>query len=265
MKVSRICSSLAAVALLLAAALPAPAQVAATVPKSLSLVPAVVILNAKFGQTVTQTIALQNLTDQGLAFEMTADDVVVKNGKRIYVPGGQLPGSIAASAVFSQRSGFIAAQTQKAVQVLLTVPPGTAIRAVAIYFKSKHVLVSHGTVSLNASIGSLVTFILTANSEVSAQAVRVRPPTESQNLKVDVRLDNVGTEPVVPEGVAAFIDAAGRLAAKTPFTAQRLLPGESLDFTAEYAGRLKRGTYRVLCTFSYAGKALTRTVEYRAP
>jgi hypothetical protein len=233
-------------------------------PASLSLVPAVVILHSKFGQSVTQTITLDNLTGQGLAYEMTASDVIVTNGKRIFVPAGETPNSIAASAVFSERSGYIQPLSSKAVQVILTVPAQTSVRAVAVYFRSKHVVVSNGTVSLNASVGSLVTFVLTDNSELEAQPVHVRPATASENLKVSERLANIGTEPVVPDGVAAFIDTSGSIAARIPFVSQRLLPGEHVEFSAEYSGRLKPGSYRVVCTFSYAGKALTRTGEYHA-
>lgn len=253
---------LAVVAALLfpsAATAQAPAQGA----PSLSLSPSVVMLKATFGQTIKQTIALDNGTAQGLDFEMIADDVVVKNGKRVFVPAGELPRSIAATAVFSERNGHVEPGSSQAIQVLLTIPDQTSIRAVAIYFRAQHVLVSHGTVSITATVGALITFILSDNAVVQAEPVRVHAATASENLKIVEALKNTGSEPVVPDGIAAFVDAGGSLVAKIPFQAQRLLPGERLDFSAEYAGRLKPGAYRVLCTFSYEGKALTNTVEMR--
>ncbi len=230
---------------------------------SLSLSPSVVILKATLGQTIKQAITLNNGTAQSLDFEMLADDVIVKNGKRVFVPAGELPHSIAAGAVFSQRTGHVEPGSSQAIQVLLTIPSQTSIRAVAIYFRARHVLVSHGTVSVTATVGALITFILSDNIAVQAELVHVRPATASENLKIVEALKNTGSEPVVPDGIAAFVDAGGTLVAKIPFQAQRLLPGERLEFTAEYAGRLKPGTYRVLCTFSYEGKALTNSAEMR--
>jgi hypothetical protein len=230
---------------------------------SLSLSPSVVMLKAAFGQTIKQAIMLNNGTAQGLDFEMIADDVVVKNGKRAFVPAGELPHSIAAGAVFSQRSGHVEPGASQTIQVILTVPDQTSIRAVAIYFRARHVLVSHGTVSITATVGALITFVLSDNVVVQAEPVRVHAATASENLKVVEVLKNTGSEPVVPDGIAAFIDAGGALVAKVPFVSQRLLPGEGLEFDAEYAGRLKPGAYRVLCTFSYEGKALTNSTEIR--
>jgi hypothetical protein len=257
----------AAAWLLLGGLLAAQAQQppSASSPPSLSLAPAVVILHAKFGQSVTETITLNNGTNQGLDFDMSAQDVIVKNGKRVFVPAGELPNSIASSAVFSLRSGFVDAQSEKAVQVILTVPAATNIRAVVVAFRSKHYVPSHSMVSLNASLGSLVTFVLSDDVALEAEPVHVHPATGSTNLKVIEAFKNTGSEPVVPVGVAAFIDAGGALAAKLPFQAQRLLPGERLEFTAEYAGRLKPGTYRVLCSFAFEGKNVTSTGEFRSP
>ncbi len=230
---------------------------------SLSLSPSVVMLKSTFGQTIKQAITLNNGTAQGLDFEMIAEDVIVKNGKRVFVPAGEVPHSIAATAVFSERFGHVEPGGNQAIQVLLTVPDQTNIRAVVIYFRAKHVVVEHGTVSITATVGALVTFVLTDDIAVQGEPIRVHPATASENLKIVQALKNTGTEPVVPDGVAAFVDAGGTLAAKIPFQSQRLLPGERLDFSAEYAGRLKPGAYHVLCTFSFEGKALTNSVEMR--
>ena len=251
-------------AVLAASIQPALAQQAASGPPSLSLAPAVVIVRAKFGQTVTQTISLHNATAVGLAYEMSAQDVVVKNGKRTFVRAGESPNSIAASAIFSRRSGYIAPLSDGTVQVLLTIPAQTSIRGVVVYFRNKHVVAGHGSVMLSASLGSLITFILTNDVALEAQPMHVYPPTASENMRIVDSLSNTGSEPVVADGVAAFVGSGGTLAAKVQFASQRLMPGERLEMTAEYPGRLKPGRYRVLCTFSYEGKSLTVTGAYVA-
>jgi hypothetical protein len=247
--------------------LPARAQQAGSSQQRLTLTPAIMMLHAKPGQTVTQTVTLSNQTERGLSFEMDAQDEIVKNGVRVTFRGGELSHSIAGSAVFSQRSGYIAPFTDKSITVLLTVPPETNVRAVVITFKTKNgnAAVAKNAVGLLASLGALVTFVLTDDFSLLGGPVRVHPATASENLKVTQQLANAGSEPLVPEGVAAFIDGSGALAAKVPFGTPRLLPGERAEFTASYPGRLRPGTYRVICTFSYEGRALTTTGEYRAP
>jgi hypothetical protein len=232
---------------------------------SLSLAPAVVVLHAKFGQTFTQTVTLTNGTSQVLNFDMAAQDVIVKNGKRVFVAAGELPNSIAASAVFSLRSGTVQPGTDQSVQAILTVPAVTNIRAVVIMFRSKHVVAGRTSVGLSASLGSLVTFVLSDDLAIDAGELHVHPATATTDLKVVQLLKNTGTEPVIPVGVAAFIDANGALAAKVPFSSQRLLPGEALEFSGQYAGRLKPGIYRVVSSFSYEGKTSTTTGEFRSP
>ena len=80
-----------------------PAPGASTMPSSVSLSPAVAVVNCKLGQSTTQTLTLTNRTDQELVFEMIAEDVIVKDGKRIFVAAGETPGGIAFTAVFSRK------------------------------------------------------------------------------------------------------------------------------------------------------------------
>jgi hypothetical protein len=243
-----------------AAAFP-QSQPAAMTPH-LSLTPAVVVATGKFGQSLTQPVTLDNGTPQSFNFVMEAQDVVVRDGKRVYVPAGQLPNSVAATAVFSQRGGIVPALTSKTVLVRLTIPNQTKIRAVVITFHNTNVIASHGVVSFAASLSGLITFTLSDDIAVETSAVFVKPATASTNLRIVERMVNSGTEPVIPEGVAALVGQNGALAAKFPFESQRLLPGEHGTFAAEYAGQLKPGTYRVVCTFQFEGKTVTNAGQY---
>src|SRR5690349_13041229 len=58
---------------------------------SISLTPAVVMAKGSFSQTLSQTLTLTNQTARDFAFEMVAEDVVVKDGKRIFVTAGETP------------------------------------------------------------------------------------------------------------------------------------------------------------------------------
>jgi len=250
----------------LSTAIPAMAQTPASpaVPMrppekpSISLSPAVVMAKGSFGQGLTQTLTFTNQTARDLAFELQAEDVLVKDGKRVFVPAGETPDSIAATAVFSQKKVLVKAYSSAAVDVRLTLPPRTSIRAMVAIFRGTDILPgSNGAVGMTASLSALITFNLTDNLKLQPEAVRVAPASETANTTISQWISNIGAEPALPEGTAAVLNSSGALVGKSNFPAQRLLPGERLEFSAEYPGDLAPGNYRVLCSYQFEGKTLT--------
>jgi len=225
---------------------------------AVALSPAVIVAKGQFGAATTQTLTLSNRTAEEFAFEMMAQDVVVRDGKRVFVNAGELPNSIAQSAEFSLKSGVAKPFTSVTVDVRLTVPKQTDIRAVVAIFHGTHVISkSRNSVGMIASLGTLITFSLTDNIALTPAAVKVVANRDEANITVTQPIANSGKEPVLPQGVAAILNSHGNLVAKSTFEPQRLLPGERLNFTTEYGGHLARGTYKVLCSFEYEGKELT--------
>lgn len=235
-------------------------------PPSISLSPAVIMARGNFGQGLTQTLTLTNQTGRDFGFEMVAEDVVIKDGKRVFVPAGETPNSIAASAVFSQKLVLVKAYASASVDVRLTLPAQTNLRAVVAMFRGTDKLpTSSGAVGMTASLGTLITFNLTDNVKLQPEAVRVNPATDTANMTVAQWIANTGTEPALPEGTAAVLNSSGGLAGKATFAAQRLLPGERLEFSAEYPGELPAGNYRALCSFQFEGKTLTSEGVFEVP
>ena len=213
-----------------------------------------------FSQTLSQTLTLTNQTARDFAFEMVAEDVVIKDGKRVFVTAGETPNSIATSAVFTQKTVLVKPFSSASVDVRLTLPAETNIRAVVAMFRGTDKLpTSSGAVGMTASLGSLITFNLTDNVKLKPEPVRVIPASETANMKIAQWISNSGTEPVLPEGAAAVLSSSGALVGKAIFDPQRLLPGERLEFSAEYPGELAPGNYRALCSFQFEGK--TQTTE----
>jgi hypothetical protein len=225
---------------------------------SISLSPAVIMAKGNFGQGLTQTLTLSNQTGRDFAFELVAEDVVIKDGKRVFVAAGETPNSIAATAVFSQKTVLIKPFSSASVDVRLTLPAQTNIRAVVAMFRGTDKLpTSSGAVGMTASLGALITFNLTDNVKLQPEAVHVNPASETANMTIAQWIANSGTEPALPEGTAAVLNSGGALVGKATFAAQRLLPGERLEFSAEYPGELPPGNYRALCSFQFEGKTLT--------
>ena len=57
-------------------------------------------------------------------------------------------------------------------------------------------------------------------------------------------LTNVGAEPVIPEGVVALLSDSGKMVGKAPFAAQRLLPGERLEFARNTLDSYSQGVIK---------------------
>jgi len=219
-----------------------------------------------FGQGLTQLLTLSNKTGTEFAFEMEANDVLVKDGKRIFVPAGETEHSIAATAIFSQKLVVVKPNSSATVEVRITIPPETQVRAVVAMFKGTNKIQTAGSaVGMTASLGSLITFNLTPNIKLQPEAVRVSPATDTANLTISQWIANVGTEPVLPEGLAAVLSAKGALVGKSPFESKRLLPGERLEFTAEYSDQLPPGEYKAMCSFQFEGKTLTSDASFKVP
>jgi hypothetical protein len=231
---------------------PAAAQWAQEKP-TLSLSPSVVTAKGTYGQSLTQTLTLSNRTAGDFAFEMIANDVLMRDGK-------------AESAVFSQKSGVVKANSSLSVDVRITIPPETGVRAVvAIFHGVAPSNPSQSSVGFTASLGTLITFQLGGELKMEAEPVRVQAGEANSNLTASVWLKNTGTEPYIPEGVAAFVNANGALVGKSRFPAQRLLPGERLEFSTEYPAGLTPGNYRVLCSFQYEDRDLTVETSFSVP
>lgn len=236
------------------------------VPPSISLSPAVIMARGSYGQGLTQTLTLTNNTSAEFVFEMEAEDVIVKEGKRVFVPAGELENSIAATAVFSQKQVIAKPYSPVNVDVRLTLPAKTNIRAVTAVFRGTNKLpTSNSAVGMTASLGALITFNLTDNVKLEPETVHVNPATESSNLTVSEWITNVGTEPVLPDGIAVLLNDKGNLVSKIPLQAQRLLPGERLEFSAEYSDQLQPGDYKAMCTLQFEGKTLTSNADFKVP
>lgn len=255
--------------IVLAAALLAPLAMAPRAQAqaaSLSLTPAVIMAKGTFGQSLTQRLTINNNTPNIFTFDMVAEDVIIKDDKRVFLPAGEMEGSIAATAVFSPREIVAPPNSSASVTVTITIPQKTDLRAMVAVFRTQRVMTTNQKgVGLTASMGTLMTFNLTSDVALSATPVQVNPPTETTNLSFDEPLTNTGTEPIIPKGIAAILNGSGKLVGKAPFTVQRLLPSEKLTYHAEYPGTLPAGTYRALCTFAFEGKTESQQADFTIP
>jgi hypothetical protein len=234
----------------------------------ISLTPSVVMLSGQPGQAHRQRLRLTNHTSRELAFRLEAQDVVTDDGRRAFIAAGERSGSVAATAVFSPKEIVIGPGAVGVADVTFTLPAGSSVRAVAAIFRGQTIVSTQDGVAMTASLGSLITFTLSDNVRLDGAAPNVSEQTETSNLALTEWVTNVGSEPVVASGAAAFLNEAGTLVGKVPMEPQRFMPGERLAFKAEYPALLAPGRYRAILSLEYddhARKVLTRIAEFAVP
>jgi len=227
---------------------------------TLSLSPAVITLRGEAGQSTTQTLTLRNQTSRTMSFDVVAEDVIVRNGARAFVEAGKIPGSIAATAVFSERHVKVASGNSATVTATFTIPPNAGSRAVVAMFRGTD-KIKNGNATSTASLGSLLTFALSDNTALATGALQVEPQSATTNLAIAQTCTNSGSEPLVAKGMLAVIGADGRIAGKAALAPRRLLPGERASLGAQYGAELSPGRYRVLVTYDYEGRSSTQSAE----
>lgn len=245
-------------------AVPASAAVPAAEPSrpTIALAPAVVMLRGKPGQSATQTLTISNQLAVEMMFEIEAQDVVVRDGKRVFVPAGQTPSGIAAGVVTAPATVVAKAGQSASVNVTLTAPSGTSQRAIVVFFKSKLPSAGKEQLGFGASLGALITLNLSEDVKVLSGPMTATPQTASANLSLSEELENTGAEPVIPKGVVAILDERGKRVAKASFDSHRLLPGERAVFKVDSPAFLAPGRYRALSSFEFEGKVLTNVGEF---
>ena len=229
---------------------------------TLALSPAIAMLRAKPGQSVTQTITIANGLPAELSFTVDVQDVVVRDGKRGFFAAGQVASSIAAAAIASPSSVVAPPGKSVSVNITLTIPPDTRQRAVVAFFKGQLATPGQGSVGFSASLGTLITLNLSDDAKIVSGPITASPQSNSANVGLSQELENAGAEPVVPRGVVAILDDRGRRVAKADFEPHRLLPGERGVFAVFSPTALRPGRYRALASFEYEGKVLTNAGEF---
>jgi hypothetical protein len=142
---------------------------------TLSLSPTFSVLQVEPGASASQVLALANNTGSELTFEVAVLDVEVRDGKTVYLRAGDMPNSIAASAVLSQRYLNIKPRDKTSLTVTFTVHPQTASRGLLILLKGTDRATFGGTMSLTPTLGSLVTIILPENSAAPIAGTEAGP------------------------------------------------------------------------------------------
>ena len=130
---------------------------------SITITPAVILAHCIPGQTISNTLVVNNQSGQQLKFEMAAEDLVVQQGTLVPVPASQSPNGIAASVMFSNPSITVMPWHTSSTKVTLTMPFDSPVYAVLIVLKGADKIPSFTGTTLQPSLGTLITFVQQAS------------------------------------------------------------------------------------------------------
>ncbi len=238
-----------------------PAQTGAT----LALSPGVIEVKGQPGATSTHVLTMTNLTGNRFRFVLEASDVVTRDGKRVFVPAGEMEGGIARSAVFDPPALELNPGQAGQVKVTFTIPPQPTVRAVVAVFHGQTALPGNGKLMFTGSLGALITYNLSDKIEIHAGVPSIRPQTENSNLVVSEQLENDGQEPAIPKGTLAILKSSGELVGRVVVQPHRLLPGEKFNCEVEYPHSLRPGKYRAMISLQHEGGVQTSSAEFQIP
>lgn len=126
---------------------------------SLAVTPTVIMARYEPGQSITQTLTVDNQTPNAMTFEMEAEDLVAHGEDLILVSAGDSADSVAATAVFSQRYVQVLPMDKTTVQVTLTCPASTTVRGVLARLRNMDEVPLGGTGTISTSLGTLFTLV----------------------------------------------------------------------------------------------------------
>ncbi|HVT42872.1 MAG TPA: hypothetical protein VMT00_00625 [Thermoanaerobaculia bacterium] len=223
---------------------------------SVSIEPAVVELDAGAGTSFLREISVRNGTPFELQFNVVVEDVLVHGGKRLFRPAGESRGSIAATVVVDPAALVLQPGQSGRVSVLITIPHETAIRAVAIFFRSRTNDASARGPAISLNIGALVTLRLSGKPDLFSGPVLLRE--EGSRISLVQTLTNRGSELLIAKGTFALVGEGGELHTLVHLPPTRLLPGETTNLEAESPRALPPGRYRAISTFASDERLVVR-------
>jgi hypothetical protein len=233
--------------------------------ETITVAPASLSLKGNAGKMHTQNFRLSNLTERPYTFKVDVADVVVENGQRHFVPAGQTANGIATLVTPKHSELRLSPGQEATVPVTFVMPSESRIRAVAIFFHGVPETVAPNQRRILLNLGAVVDFSMSNEVLLDSLSLDITPQTATTNTVIRQQLANIGPEPTIVRGVAAFLDQSGKLVGKAALSQKRLLPGERNAVTAEFAGTLPSGRYRVVSSLEYSGETMTQIAELIIP
>lgn len=255
--------------IVLLAALLSPAV---SFPQSLGLAPAQIVQDFKPGVPFQLDLTTLNDGENGVEMNVQITDFWYneKNEKTFNAPGTS-PRSAANWIQFVPEHFQVGAKSSQKMKAIITPPVDAKGGYYAVLFveskpQSTNTVTQDGKqVFTNMRIGCLVLLNAekTAEYNVDFSDVKLLPPSENQNLELNLLVDNRSNTHIFPLPRLAVLDSNHKLVAKADGDAKRFLPGQKDSVRITWAGSLPPGAYTAVLTVSYGNDRIeTREVPF---
>jgi hypothetical protein len=241
---------------------------------SVAITPAYVDAQVKRGTAYSKNFTITNNTKARLLFNCSvADYWYDEQNKRVEGRPGTFPRSASTWVQFSPTEVVVEPNSSASVKLLITVPSGAAGGYYAApVFEAKPLSSEPNGNSIRTSVGISIHGVLmlttadAAEYNVEIMGGRLKPPTASSELEMQLDVRNRGTAHARVRGVYALLDAAGKFAGRGKMKDKNLMPGQRTAYQSWWAGQLAPGRYVAVVTLSYDRVgAEPATVVYELP
>lgn len=190
----------------------------ATIASSVTIDPAVIEIEGTPGTAVERSIVLTNNLPWDVDVEVVAEDVVIRDGVRTYVPTGETRGGIAASIIARPRKLRIGTGARATVTAIVTAPEARSQSAAALFFRAVPIQqdVSSG---VRINIGCLI--VLQQGDDPLLEFER--PSIDSEGTLTQT-IENRGGDIAIVRGTVRLLEDSLDQLVQLPSV--RLLPGE---------------------------------------
>lgn len=151
---------------------------------TLNLSPTMAVVQVESGGDASSQFLLTNNTKSELTFEIEALDMVVREGKSVFVSPGASSNSIAATAVLSQKYLNSKPGEKTSLTVTFSIHPQTGSRGVLILLKGTDKATFGGNTTLTPTLGAFVAVVEAVDKGSSASGVEPGPLSKPSDYAI---------------------------------------------------------------------------------
>ena len=247
---------------------------------SVAITPASIDAKVRRGTSYTQTFTLVNNTGTRLRFKCSVADVWYdENNNRVAGLAGTLQRSASLWIQFSPEEIVVEPHSSGKVKAMITIPSTAAgsyysvpvfeaIPAEPLLREATLPKVSRAKATIGLRFNGLImlTTLDSAEYNVEIMGGRIKAPSASTELALELDLRNRGNAHVQIRGAFAILNSSGALVGRGAIEAKRFLPEQKNILPGGWAGELPPGEYTSVITLSYDRVGLDpATLVYELP
>ncbi len=219
------------------------------------------------GGTYSGEISVENPTDSVATLKTYLEDWMYDTGgtgDKLFAPPGTMPLSASPWITFTTPEPTLAPFGRATVRYTVRIPAeGSAGAHYSVLFFETVIgnMPNEDGVSVDVAgrIGSL--FVVETKGTVKRDgeivSLEIAPPEGNKPMEIHTQFKNNGNVHISLEGSFLILDEAGQVRARGELSKLYTFPGQAVEGTSKWVGRLPAGNYTVIATYNLGkGKSL---------